>query len=113
MWDCSFGIIEPGEVRLRSDTGALNSSNGAYSPECVEEEFHEVRCYSSISRMPSLIRFNSCALTSPIIVSGEVGSADDRDLPTQSSANLFDFSAPARSSKTLIEVSVLSPLSNV
>jgi hypothetical protein len=51
----------------------------------VEEQgFSEVRCYSIISRMPNLIRFNSCAPTSPTIISGEVGSADDRVLPTQS-----------------------------
>src|SRR5215208_4683740 len=75
-------------------------------------KFSEVRCYPIFSRRPSLVRFNSCAPTSPTIISGEVGSADDRVIPTQSSANLFDFSAPARCSKMLIEVSVPLPLSS-
>src|SRR5215203_6320594 len=74
--------------------------------------FCEVCCYSITSRMPSLIRFSSCAPTTPTIISGEVGSADDRVLPTQSSANLFDLSAPARCSKMLTEVSVPCPLSS-
>jgi hypothetical protein len=39
----SFGFIEPSESRLRRDTDALNYPNGPYSPECVEEEFSEVR----------------------------------------------------------------------
>ena len=92
-------------LHLRS-SWKVNSRNVAL---CA---FSEVRCYSITSRMPSLIRFISCAPTSPTIISGEVGSADDRAIPTQSSANLFDFSAPARCSKMLIEVSVPSPLSS-
>jgi hypothetical protein len=66
-----------------------------YSQRYLEGAFSEVCCYSITSRMPSLLRFNSCAPTSPTIISGEVGSADERVLPTQSSANLFDLSAPA------------------
>jgi hypothetical protein len=37
----SLRISEPGEVRLRNNTEALNSCNGAYSPECLEWEFSE------------------------------------------------------------------------
>jgi hypothetical protein len=41
----SFGFIEPSEGRLRRDTDALNYPNGPYSPECVEDEFCELRLY--------------------------------------------------------------------
>jgi hypothetical protein len=39
----SFAFIELSESRLGRDTAALNYPNGPYSPECVEEEFSEVR----------------------------------------------------------------------
>src|SRR5215204_4066884 len=104
----------PYPLNLHTGLATIVSDRGRRpnSPNLLEEVFHEVRCYSITSRMPSLIRFSSCAPTSPTIISGEVGRTDDRVLPTQSSANLFDLSAPARCSKMLIEVSVPPPLSS-
>src|SRR5919107_612512 len=85
-----------------------------YSSHCKTFSFLCLpkQIYPNSSRMPSLYRFNSCAPTSPTIISGEVGSVFIRFFPTQSTAILFDFSAPARCSKTLIEVSVPPPLSS-
>jgi hypothetical protein len=55
MGDYSFGIIEPGEVRLRSDTGVLDSPNRPYSPKCLEGEgeFWEVCAFSACSATAS------------------------------------------------------------
>src|ERR687890_720156 len=78
-----------------------------YSSHCETFSFLCLpkQIYPISSRMPSLLRFNSCAPTSPTIISGEVGSVFGF-FPIQSSAIWFDFSAPARCSKMLIEVSV-------
>src|SRR3954462_3070986 len=50
---------------------------------------------------PSLVKFSSCAPTSPAVISGGFGSNAARLSLTHSAAILIDSSAPAWSSKTL------------
>lgn len=59
--------------------------------------------YSLTSCMPTLVKSNSPAPTSPAITSGGFGSIAATLCPTHSTAILFDSSASPRSSKMLTE----------
>ena len=71
----SFRISQPGEIRLRSDTGALNSPNEAYSPEGVEGKFLELRQEGC----PRLLHLALCLVVESFEASFSVGKEGGRD----------------------------------